>query len=58
MRWPRGRYNGQRIVGVDVKLVIDVLRWRFYGPSRFTKMFAVGPVRMYFYWKYEDEGPR
>lgn len=30
MRWPRGRYNGQRIVGVSFKVVLDVTTWRWW----------------------------
>lgn len=29
MRWPRGRYNGQRIVGVSFKIAIVVTTWRW-----------------------------
>lgn len=28
LRWPRGKYNGQRIVGIDVKLRINIRQWR------------------------------
>lgn len=28
MNWPRGRYNGRRIVGVDFKITIDITEWR------------------------------
>jgi hypothetical protein len=27
MRWPRGRYNGRRVVGVRVAVSIDVTVW-------------------------------
>jgi hypothetical protein len=26
-RWPRGRYNGRRIVGVELKIIIDLSYW-------------------------------
>lgn len=26
-RWPRGRFNGMRIVGVEIKVRIDVTDW-------------------------------
>jgi hypothetical protein len=26
-RWPRGRYNGRRIVGVEVKIILDLSYW-------------------------------
>lgn len=29
MSWPRGRHNGQRIVGVSFKVKIDVTAWRW-----------------------------
>jgi hypothetical protein len=28
-RWPRGRYNGRRIVGVEVKIILDLSSWRW-----------------------------
>lgn len=27
MKWPCGRYNGRRIVGIPLLLRIDVTRW-------------------------------
>ena len=27
--WPRGKYNGQRIVGVSFKIVLDVTAWEW-----------------------------
>jgi len=29
MHWPRGRYNGKRIVGISFKVVVDVTHWRW-----------------------------
>lgn len=29
MTWPRGRYNGKRIIGGSVKVVVDVTCWRW-----------------------------
>lgn len=29
MKWPRGRYNGRRIVGIEFYIVIDVTDWRW-----------------------------
>ena len=29
MRWPRGRYNGQRIVGLEFKVKLDLTDWTF-----------------------------
>jgi len=30
MKWPRGRYNGQRIVGVRVTVALNVIRWHWW----------------------------
>ena len=27
MHWPRGKYNGKRIVGVDIRVKLDVTHW-------------------------------
>lgn len=48
MKWPRGKYNGERIVGVRAKVVIDVTQWwlcckLFYG----TLYIHIGPVHMW-----------
>jgi hypothetical protein len=54
MTWPRGRYNGARIVGMSVKVVIDVTRWRIYLPSRYARgSFWIGPVGVYINLEYE-----
>ena len=29
MKWPRGRFNGQRIIGVDLHFKLDVTEWRW-----------------------------
>ena len=28
-RWPRGKYNGRRIVGISFKVVLDVTAWHW-----------------------------
>jgi|GEM_PF-3858076 len=30
MKWPRGRYNGSRIVGLRFRVVIDVTYWHWW----------------------------
>jgi len=54
LRWPRGRYNGQRIVGFRVKVVVNVDRWRFaIWPSDFARAWrygsgvGIGPVLVF-----------
>jgi len=53
MPWPRGRYNGLRIVGVVVKLRVDVTYWRlrWFGP--YGTCLSVGPVHVWVEWEYE-----
>ncbi len=29
MKWPVGKYNGRRIVGITFKIVLDVTEWRW-----------------------------
>ena len=47
IRWPRGRYNGQRIVGVTVKADIDVLNWGLSLPTRYGGCLWLGPLRLW-----------
>jgi len=35
MHWPRGKYNGELIVGVSVKVVINVRSWFFRASWNF-----------------------
>lgn len=54
-RWPRGRYNGRRIVGVRVTFVVDVLRWYWcLRPSiLYARCLGLGPLRIWFGGEYE-----
>lgn len=45
MKWPRGKFNGQRITGVTVRMEIDVLDWWWRLSCEFgTLRIFVGPV--------------
>lgn len=45
LRWPRGRYNGRRIVGIWIKLRIDVLHCRVRCGWNFGEPYLViGPL--------------
>ena len=57
LRWPRGRLNGQRIVGVVVKVRVDVRRWRLGLPTRYGVCLSIGPVHIWFSAAYERETP-
>jgi len=54
LRWPRGKHNGQRIVGVEVKFVISLtfwalkLGWNFGNP-----MIHFGPLHFWFQTVYD-----
>ena len=30
MKWPRGRYNGKRIVGIRFAIEIDITHWEWW----------------------------
>ncbi len=56
MRWPREKYNGKRIVGVEFKFVIDVCDWHWLPTFRCWK-FSGGIhwlcFRTFTNWNYE-----
>lgn len=55
MKWPRGKYNGWRIVGIDVHMKIDVLDWWWKLRYQFgTVWIFVGPVHIWINPNYED----
>lgn len=48
MRWPRGRYNGQRIVGVEVKCCVDFTWWGLaLGSVTYATALSVGPFHVW-----------
>lgn len=47
MKWPRGRYNGQRITGVEVKVRLDLRWWRFGLPTRNGVCLSIGPLHIW-----------
>lgn len=54
MRWPRGRYNGRRIVGVEVKVRINLRWWSLDWPSpRLGMCGSLGPVHVWLNWEYD-----
>jgi hypothetical protein len=44
LKWPRGRYNGKRIAGVEVRVRVNLLNW-FWRP-RISWNFGTP----YFHW--------
>ncbi len=55
MKWPRGKHNGLRIVGVVVTIHVNVRDWGL-GLSllRRTLRMFVGPVHIWIDPNYED----
>lgn len=54
MKWPRGRYNGQRIVGFVVKTRFDLLWWGFHLPSiKYGRCGSLGPLHVWLEAAYE-----
>jgi hypothetical protein len=43
--WPRGRYNGQRIEGFEIKIQVHVLWWRLHFHCKFGELAVfIGPI--------------
>lgn len=53
MKWPRGRYNGRRITGFQLKFIFDVRCWTVRVFTGWTKGFILGPFRWYLELDYE-----
>lgn len=48
MRWPRGKYNGCRIVGLVVKARFDVYWWSLGWPKfGFGTCLSIGPLHLW-----------
>lgn len=54
MRWPRGRWNGQRIVGLDVRIRIDVTWWRVRWFGRYGACGSLGPLHVWLHAAYAE----
>ena len=47
MKWPRGKYNGQKIVGIEFKFKVDITFWRLLLKWNFGEpYFFLGPFRL------------
>lgn len=46
MKWPRGKYNGRRIVGFVLKIKLDVCCWSLTIP-RGGSCLGLGPLRIW-----------
>lgn len=57
MKWPRGKHNGQRIVGFRLDFRLNVRRWWFLLPNRYSWKIVVGPLWLGFDPEYEPHEP-
>jgi hypothetical protein len=54
MKWPKGKYNGQKIIGVCIKTRVIVNYWGFKVQlNKYLKFIHIGPVLMNFEFEYE-----
>ena len=56
MKWPRGRWNGWRIVGLVVKVRFDVSRWHLALPSHYGTCLSIGPFHIWIEAAYDEFG--
>ncbi len=55
MQWPRGKYNGIRIVGVEIRIKLDLLAWWWELRYRLDALrIFVGPVHIWISLNYEN----
>lgn len=48
-RWPRGKYNGQRIVGMEIRARFDLEQWGFRAKWDLGTCFVhIGPMIVWF----------
>ena len=56
MRWPRGKYNGWRIVGFEVRIKLDVLWWCLCLRGGSAPSAHVGPFHIWIETNYDQGG--
>lgn len=54
MKWPKGKYNGRRIVGFYIKFRFDVLYWAFHRRAPYGGCLSLGPFHIWFGFAYEE----
>ena len=55
MKWPRGKYNGKRIVGFALKIKMNVCEWVLYWPAPHGGSLGIGPFRIWLEANYESD---
>jgi len=57
MKWPRGKYNGRRIVGVRVQVMLNIRYWDFHMRWNFGEPYIIcGPIQVRFELNYGVTG--
>lgn len=52
--WPRGRYNGKRIIGFRLVVSVHILRWHLQARLNWGEPFiTLGPICVSVRWEYE-----
>ena len=57
MKWPRGKYNGQKIIGVELKIKFNLQWWAFAVRWKYNNAVFIGPFRIELGWVYEMGKP-
>lgn len=52
--WPRGKYNGARIVGARITVVFDLTYWTWsMGSVKYGSAMCIGPFRVWLSAEYD-----
>jgi hypothetical protein len=47
MHWPRGKYNGQRIVGIEIRFKLNITYWLCTASWNYGEPYVfIGPLRI------------
>jgi len=53
IRWPRGKYNGRRITGVEITFKLNIFWWAF-TVHKYSWSIHVGPFHLWVATAYES----
>ena len=48
MKWPGGKYNGERIVGCEVRFKLNLSFWVVGAGTRHAPSLHIGPLHWWF----------
>jgi hypothetical protein len=55
MRWPRGKYNGRRIGGFEIRVRLNLFWWAWGLPDRYGRCLSLGPLHVWLSTDYDPE---